>query len=209
VGSEIQQQPARPSRAPVKKRGPIRRALSKLLEVAKEKDPPHKVALGLGLGFFIGFLPIMGFQMAAVTVIALPLRANLKAANAAVWITNPITFIPIYYVNYLLGLKCLPGREVSWEEFGRIMSRSAEWSCETVKESLGNLVVLGSDIMAPLWLGSAIVAVVLGVATYFVSYYFVVGYRARRKERMATLRTKAKARRTERRRAESSAEPGE
>lgn len=190
--------PSPPSRTP-RKKGLLGRLLGKLLEIAKEKDPPHKIALGLALGIFIGFLPIMGIQMATATLLALPLRANLKAANAGVWISNPITFIPLYYVNYLLGLQLFPGHEVSWGEFRMVMSEASDWSWTALKESVSNLLDLGSDIMLPLWTGSAILAVVLGVATYFVSYYFVVGYRTRKVARMAALRRKARANRDARR----------
>ena len=56
----------------------MRRAWVAVYKLAREKDPPERVALGLALGIFVGFLPIMGIQMAVVSLFALPLRANLK-----------------------------------------------------------------------------------------------------------------------------------
>lgn len=199
---------SRSSRAP-RRRGLLRRIGGKLLTIVKEKDPPHKIALGLALGIFVGFLPIMGIQMATVTLIALPLRGNLKAANAGVWLSNPITFIPLYYVNYLLGLQVFPAREVSWGEFRQVMSEASDWNWTAIKESVGNLLDMGSDIMVPLWTGSAILAVIFGVGTYVVTYYFVVGYRARKILRMAELRKRAKANREARRTRETGGEGGE
>ena len=54
-------------------------------------DSPHDIALGLALGIFTGFLPLMGIQMGVVLIFALPFRkANKVAAVAGVWITNQI-----------------------------------------------------------------------------------------------------------------------
>jgi uncharacterized protein len=189
---------SRPSKES-KKRGLPRRLLGKLFSILREKDPPHKIALGLALGIFVGLLPIMGVQMATVTLIALPLRANLKAANAAVWISNPFTFIPMYYFNYRLGLRFFSGREVAWSEFRQVMIDASNWHWDSIKESFHNLVDMGKDIMIPLWTGSAILAVFFGLCTYVVSYYYVVGYRSRKSVRMAGLRIRARANREARR----------
>jgi uncharacterized protein (DUF2062 family) len=42
-------------------------------------------------------------QMLAAVVFAIPLRANVPAAAAATWYTNPLTFIPLYLLAYQIG----------------------------------------------------------------------------------------------------------
>src|SRR5690242_14638182 len=56
----------------------------------------------LALGAFISCLPMPGHS--ALSVIgALFFRANMPVAFAAVWINNPLTLGPIYYVAYKIG----------------------------------------------------------------------------------------------------------
>jgi uncharacterized protein (DUF2062 family) len=158
----------------------IRKGWVTLYKLAREKDPPKRVALGLALGIFVGFLPIMGIQMAVVSIIALPLRANLKAAIAGVWISNPITFIPLYYATYSFGLLFWPEEGASKEAFVAALERAADFSWSAIWDSLTALFDMGTEILIPLWMGSAILGIVFGVPTYFVTKRLVVKYRERR-----------------------------
>jgi uncharacterized protein (DUF2062 family) len=54
------------------------------------------------IGIFVAFLPIPG-QMFVAAFLALMFSANLPLAIALVWITNPITIVPIFYGTYELG----------------------------------------------------------------------------------------------------------
>ena len=158
----------------------LKRGLAKLIELAREKDPPHKVALGMGLGIFVGILPIMGIQMAVVALFALPLRGNLKAAIAGVWISNPITFIPMYWSYYRFGLLFTQSKPVGWTAFSNVITQAAEGSWTEVSASMFNL---GTDILIPMWVGATILAVIFSIPTYFVTYSLVVRIRARRAAR--------------------------
>jgi uncharacterized protein (DUF2062 family) len=134
----------------------------------------------MALGIFIGILPIMGIQMTVVALIALPLRGNLKAAIAGVWISNPITFIPMYWGYYQFGLLFFPSRAISWEEFGEIIEVASNWNWSEMSESLARIMDLGADILIPMWTGATILAVVFGIPTYFVTRSLAIRYRARR-----------------------------
>ena len=163
------------------KGGLIRLGIRKLISILRQKDPPHRIALGAAIGIFIGLLPIMGIQMAVATILALPLRGNIKAAIAGVWISNPITFIPMYFGYYQFGLVFFPTREIGWDRFKEIVTEAAKWDWSAVGHSIAKVLSLGADILIPMWTGSGILAVVFGIVTYFVAYRFVVNYRARKK----------------------------
>lgn len=151
-----------------------------IYKLAREKAPPERVALGLALGIFVGFLPIMGIQMAVVSLFALPLRANLKAAIAGVWISNPVTFIPLYYANYTFGLLFWPAEGTSKETFVEALEAASDFNWSAIWDSLTALFDMGTDILIPLWMGSAILGLVFGVPTYFVTKRAVSKYRERR-----------------------------
>src|SRR3990172_6945415 len=63
-------------------------------------DTPHSIALGTAIGTFIGLTPTGGVQMLLVMLVAFlcrPLfRFNQIAALLMVYISNPLTAVPIY-----------------------------------------------------------------------------------------------------------------
>ena len=168
------------AKKPAQEKSLFRRAISKIVAIISQRDTPHHIALGMALGIFIGILPIMGIQMTVVTLIALPFRGNLKAAIAGVWISNPITFLPMYWGYYKFGLLFFPSREITREQFKQIIAAAADWSWSNVAESLKRILDLGADILIPMWTGATILAVAFGIPTYFVTRSFVVRYRARK-----------------------------
>ncbi|MHB8950138.1 MAG: DUF2062 domain-containing protein, partial [Rhodoferax sp.] len=61
------------------------------------------VALGVSLGVFFGLLiPIAQIPLSVAA--AMVLRANVPAAIASTLVSNPVTFGPIYYGAYRLGV---------------------------------------------------------------------------------------------------------
>ena len=145
-------------------------------DLAGLDDTPHKIALGFALGIFIGFVPVMGIQMAVVLPFALIFRGNKAAAISGVWITNPLTVIPIYYINYMVGLWVTPYGHMTWADF------SAKFS----NIDTTTFLKLGSDLLVPLFVGGTALGVVLGIPTYFATKAFIIRYRKKielRKER--------------------------
>jgi uncharacterized protein (DUF2062 family) len=62
----------------------------------------RSIAGGTAVGLFVGFMPVLG-QMFIAVALAIFFRVNLPIAAMGVWITNPLTFAPIYFFNYKLG----------------------------------------------------------------------------------------------------------
>lgn len=87
------------------------------------------VANAAAAGLFVAFLP-MPFQMALSAVLAILIRGNLAIAIALVWLSNPLTMVPIFYVAYKLGgwLLGMPASPVEfqasiewlWHEFNSV-----------------------------------------------------------------------------------------
>jgi len=133
-------------------------------------DPPEAIARGMALGIFVGFVPIMGIQMAAVLPLALLFRGNKVAAMAGVWVSNPLTVVPIYYVDYLVGLRFTSYGHVSWTNFA-----------DAITNADGRMFLsLGERLLVPLFLGGAVVGVLLSIPTYFVTRAMVARQRRRR-----------------------------
>ena len=171
---------------PQQKPSLLKRFAKKIIEIAKQKDSPHRIALGMALGIFIGILPIMGIQMTVVALIALPLRGNLKAAVAGVWISNPITFLPMYWGYYKFGLLFFPSRAVTLAEFKEIILIATQWNWSAIEESTDRIFAMGADILVPMWTGATILAFVFGIPTYFFTKRFVIVYRERKDRKVAS-----------------------
>lgn len=140
-------------------------------------DSPHDIALGLSLGMFIGFLPIMGIQMAVVLVFVLPFRkANKIAAVAGVWVTNPLTVIPIYAFIYWVGTAFYPAEYVLTSEILKCKMRDIIQLDGFIDQTQAFLS-LGADIFLPMCIGGAIVGFIAMFPTYFITRKLIQNYR--------------------------------
>jgi uncharacterized protein (DUF2062 family) len=73
-----------------------RRARYFYLRLILLPDGPHRVALGLAVGVFVGMTPTVPLQTLLALALAWMMRASLAAAYIGIWITNPVT-IPFFY----------------------------------------------------------------------------------------------------------------
>lgn len=64
------------------------------------RDP---VANGVTIGVFFSMLILMPFQMLAAALIAMRARANVPMAMAFCWISNPVSFAPLLWLQCVLG----------------------------------------------------------------------------------------------------------
>ncbi len=62
----------------------------------------RSLAGGMAVGLFIAFVP-SPMQMLLAATVAIYFRVNLPLSVSLVWITNPLTMLPIYYFGYKLG----------------------------------------------------------------------------------------------------------
>jgi uncharacterized protein len=62
----------------------------------------RSVASGVAVGLFFGILLPIG-QVPSAAICAVLMRANLATAIAGTFVTNPLTYVPVYVAAYLLG----------------------------------------------------------------------------------------------------------
>jgi uncharacterized protein len=67
------------------------------------RGTPHEIAMGMALGLYIGMTPLMGVHIVVAVFFAMLLKWNKLAAAIGVWVTNPVTALPIYGINYVVG----------------------------------------------------------------------------------------------------------
>jgi len=126
-------------------------------------DAPHYIALGTAVGVFVGLTPTVGLQMVLVLLIwtlVRPLfRFNRMAALIAVYVSNPLTVVPMYWFNYRVGTLYFSST-ITRKEFAAI------FQYDSLSEWWQALTRLFVDVGVPLVVGSLIVATVGGLITY-------------------------------------------
>ncbi|CCQ11850.1 hypothetical protein PALB_27510 [Pseudoalteromonas luteoviolacea B = ATCC 29581] len=93
------------------------------------------------IGLFFAFIPVP-FQMVLAAALAIPCRVNLPISVALVWITNPLTMPPIFYVAYLVGAAVL-GQEQQPFHF----EANLQWLSESMS-TIGPAFITGSLVCA-------------------------------------------------------------
>ena len=76
----------------------------KILSLFPEQNgSPFFNAKGLAIGVFCGCFPFFGFQTLLGLFLARAAKGNLFLAAIGTWISNPFTYIPLYFFNYKVG----------------------------------------------------------------------------------------------------------
>lgn len=109
----------------------------------------RSVAGGVAAGLFWAMIPIPA-QMVTAALSAIFFRVNLPISVALVWLTNPVTMPPVFYMSYRVGTWLL-GTPAENGEF----HLSLEWISAEL-----------AAIWKPLYLGSVVLGVLLAGLGY-------------------------------------------
>ena len=79
-------------------------SFKKILSLFRHQNgSPFFNAKGLAIGVFSGCFPFFGFQTLIGIFFAKLDKGNIVLAAIGTWISNPFTYIPLYYLNYKVG----------------------------------------------------------------------------------------------------------
>ena len=106
------------------------------------------VTKGVFVGLFWGFIP-MPMQMLAVVATTPFMRFNVPIAIAMVWLSNPFTMPPMYYMEYLTGNLIL----------GKEGIDDIELTIDWFSSHMG-------DIFLPLYVGTAFYSLIVAGSVY-------------------------------------------
>ena len=135
------------------------------LKLLRLRDRPEVIAKGFAIGVFAGSFPLLGLQSLIGIFLATIFRASKVAAVAATWISNPLTYVPLFIFNYKIGKFLLRTEDVELSSLD-ITSLTA-----TRK--------LGLSFVITLLAGSFVVGTILSVITYFCSLAILQRWRGR------------------------------
>lgn len=146
-------------------------------------DTPHRIAWGVFLGFVVGWTPTLGFQILIYVAVATLLRANKVSGIPPVFITNPFTAVPLYYLCWKVGSYAMHGSVGSGMSREVLKARFAVFEGQNLPifdlefwRLVGSTLV---DMGAELWVGSFILGILNGIPAYVLTYWGVIAYRRR------------------------------
>lgn len=135
----------------------------------RQEGTPSQRARGLAAGVFCGCYPFFGLQIFLSVGVASVVRGNHLLAAAGTLVSNPLTYLPLYWFNYLVGCRLLgPGRGgINLEE----LNRSTLW-------------VQGWEFSQRILLGSTVVGMVLALVSGLMAYRLFVRHKGMLQSRM-------------------------
>jgi len=158
-----------------------RRFRERVTAVLHLDEEPSRLAAGMAVGVFIGITPFFFFHTVLALIVAHLFRLNKAATITGAWLNLP-WFAPfVYGFSLKLGELILSGNlSTSWSTLADLAEAAAAnlraspreqagtfvellW---TMPERLWNVMFVASK---PLFVGTTLVGIVLGLATYFIT----------------------------------------
>lgn len=140
-------------------------------KLPKRFQDPHywhlnreSVSVGVSAGVFADFMPPFG-QMLIAAVIAFYKKGNLGLAMLVTFISNPFTYLPIYYLCYQLGEAIL-----SLFDWGS-QHLSREDAAGLSMQNIMNHPLDYLFLLVPMTLGGFIFGVVFAVLSYYLVHF--------------------------------------
>jgi uncharacterized protein (DUF2062 family) len=153
------------------------------------EDTPHRIAWGVAVGTVIAFTPTIGLQIMLYLLFATLLRANKVSGVPILFISNPVTMLPLYWFCGKVGAFCLGH---TTERGGRArleagLASANDAAAETnllediwTSEFWANAWEVMKEMGGEIWLGSTVLGVGFAVPLYFATRIAVQRFRRRR-----------------------------
>ncbi|MCI5131281.1 MAG: DUF2062 domain-containing protein [Candidatus Electrothrix sp. EH2] len=139
------------------------------LQIRRLKGDPVYLAKGFAFGVFMGVLPLVPIQTLLIIPLSITLRVStLAAVIAGTMISNPLTFMPQYYITWKLGNAVLPGR-ISWEYLHKALLAIQQ---EGLLDGLASFSHFGIKTITVLLTGGVLIAVPASIISYFFALKF-------------------------------------
>jgi uncharacterized protein (DUF2062 family) len=140
---------------------------------------PHAIALGVAIGVFSSFTPLLGLHIVIALVIAVPLGANLIAAALGTAFANPLTIPFIWASTYKIGRILIGGPH---------FRGGADMPHNFAEKSLHAIW----PVIKPMLVGAVPLGILAAVTFYVLVFFATRGFQVMRRERLAARRRQQK-----------------
>ena len=151
--------------------------------VLHSRSPVSELSLGVAVGGFMGFTPTVGVQMYLVAIVwtiyryVLGRHFNLPVGVAMVWISNPLTMVPMYYLFLVTGYLAFDTQHVlSYRHFAESLSKISQTGDMMDQIAEGTRFLL-FELGWPMVIGGFVYAVPFSIISYYLTKYLVTSHR--------------------------------
>jgi uncharacterized protein (DUF2062 family) len=147
------------------------------IRLKRLRGTPQSLARGAAIGAAIAITPTLPLH----TIMIIPTTLILRVSTIAAMITgaiisNPLTFVPQYWLAWWIGNLIFPDR-LSWSRLKTVLHTLLE---EGLIDSLHTLSKLSADALLVLSAGGIILAIIFGFSTYFIAFNFFLKIQQKR-----------------------------
>jgi uncharacterized protein (DUF2062 family) len=153
-------------------------------------DTPHRIAWGVFIGAVIAFTPTLGLQILIYLTVATLLGANKVSGIPILFVSNPFTAVPLYYMTWKVGAAVIhpqkevtratihgwlgtTGREIRDDGLRRLLEADFWQEAGRMLASTG----------AELWVGGLLCGLAVALPTYFLTRWGINAVRHLREGR--------------------------
>ncbi|MBN2060976.1 MAG: DUF2062 domain-containing protein [Deltaproteobacteria bacterium] len=158
-----------------------------IIRLTRIKGDPHYLALGVAIGIFAGMLPIVPFHTVLAIALAIFFKGSKISAAIGTWVSNPVNWAFIYYLDYKLGsmILCLPEKN---KAFLNIMKQLRE--DEAGVSAIMNLLSSGFTIITAFLMGGLIIGIIVSIPSYYI-FLNIFRYIHRHREKRKDIKTRS------------------
>ena len=151
--------------------------------VLHSRAPVSDVSIGVAVGIFMGFTPTVGVQMYLVAIVwfiyryVFGMHFTLPVGVAMVWISNPFTMVPMYYVFLVTGYLVFDVQHgLSYQHFAESLDRITQTGdmMDQIAEGTSFFLV---ELGWPMVIGSFVYAVPFSIISYYLTNFLVTSNR--------------------------------
>lgn len=151
------------------------------LRFLRIKGDPEDIAWGSFIGALIGSMPVMPFHTIGIIAVCCLTRTSAMAGLlTSLVISNPLTYIPLYYFCMVIGNFLTP-YQITWTNTSVILE--AIISGQGFKESFYMLSNLGSEIIIVMLTGGIVIALPTAIIWYLFTLNLFIKIRRKRSEK--------------------------
>lgn len=139
---------------------------------------PRALAGGTAIGVFIGLTPTIPFHTLLIVFFSFLTRTSTVAGIIISWIiSNPLTYLPIYYLSALVGNHLTP-YELNLTNVQNALEQTMAGG--SLQNSLAILVVSGYEALVVMIVGGFCFALPFGILSYYLALRFFIQIQKKR-----------------------------
>ena len=139
---------------------------------------PHFIAMGMGIGAFVGMTPTIPFHTVFALLLAWLCRGSKTAAVIGIWVNNPLTIIFLYLASYKVGILFIGNLPDDADTIKTLVYHLDENIPLLDKLPLfTDFIRTKFRIFIAMNVGGLIIGTPVGILTYFLTKRFMVNLR--------------------------------